>query len=214
MITSNKNSNSKKQPQPQPVNDSKHNKPMNKKLFITGFTGSIGSHLVKAFRNRKWRVVPWDPRVNSAKAMVARKEKADALIIAHGGDGANQYEVFAKNTFSVSNILRQIDGLLKPGGCVIVLTSRRALRPTEEEWEYAAAKAAAHAYALALYRSRPHLRITAIAPGWVQSRLARRLGATKVIPVGQLCDLIAACVAADKVRIPQLFLEPLGSSEF
>ncbi len=189
-------------------------KTMSKKLILTGFQGSIGRPLAKAFRNRKWKVVPWDPRVQSAQAMATEAGKADALILAHGGAAASQDEVFSKNTFSVSKILGQIGLLLKSNGCVIVLTSRRALRPIEAEWDYAAAKAAAHAYARALYKSRPDLRITAIAPGWVESRIARQAQVGEVIPAGQLCDLIAACVAADKVRIPELFLEPLGSSEF
>ena len=111
------------------------------RAIITGYHGSIGSALIEKFTNQGWLVEGWDPR-NSPPP----KHRADALILAHGGETGFPVDIFEKNAISVGTILSIATQMVEPNGAVIVLTSRRAVVPTVAEWDYAAAKAAAHAY--------------------------------------------------------------------
>jgi hypothetical protein len=178
-------------------------------VAITGFTGSIGSALLKGFEEAKWETIPWDPRLSNYTP-----KKVDCLVLAHGGHGVDGLKTFEKNTFVTSLILKNFLSFLNKDGCVILISSRRALRPTVAEWHYAAAKAAAHAYLQSLYQEFPRTRFTAICPGWVESRWAKDEQAEKTIPVKELCDLVVLVASSKGMRIPEIFIEPIGDAQF
>ena len=178
-------------------------------VIITGVTGSIGSALVEIFSQDGWEVIGWDCRNGDPP-----RTPADALVVAQGGNGNNTQEVYEKNTLSVGRVLYIAPRLVKEGGAIIVLTSRRAVRPTLDEWDYAAAKAAAHAYTRALYRAYPSLRITAIACGWVASKMAVEGNAKSVIAVEQLGNMIRLLVECTTMRVPEIVIEPIGDAEY
>ena len=186
---------------------------------ITGGNGSIGQALVVEFNRRSlvgqapWTVVPWNLRLVPNYSSANPEDRWDALVLAHGGYGKDSQAFYENNTLTVERILRRIDELVKPTGCVILVASRRAIRPTIDEWDYSAAKAAARAYALALYRDRPQRRITVVSPGWVESKQATRDYSGPVIPVLELCRLIRLVVESPGLRIPEIALEPLGSNQ-
>ncbi len=181
----------------------------NKLVSITGFNGSIGGSLVDVFASRDWDVYKWDLR-----DVFSEPPQADVLILSHGGDHEKMEEVFEKNVFSFRGVIKHLESYLKPDGALILLSSRRAILPTEEELDYSASKAAAHAYVRGLYKSHPNLRITCICPGWVESEMADTAHAKRVISKKDLSDLIYLVGNSTSMRIPEILIEPIGDSEF
>jgi len=181
------------------------------KVTITGASGSIGRALLDHFDwNPAYSVDAWDPRAQHKPFGF----RSDALILCHGGDkDPTTAGMFDSNALSVGSILHRIDELVKRDGIVIVFTSRRSICPTIEEWDYSAAKAAARAYSMALYKSHPQLRVTTIAPGWVESDMAKEAGISNPIPIAELARLVEVLVVNQGMRIPEIVLEPIGDNQ-
>lgn len=181
-----------------------------KNIVITGYSGSIGTKLVELLSKENY-IIKWD----------VRKEKfptaqCDVIIFLHGGFGNSFEETFNKNVRFISEELPNLlkNNLIPNNSQIILFTSRRAIRPSERSWDYSAAKAACHAYVLALYRAYPKLKITAISPGWVESKMAAEHNAENVIPLNDLCNLVKCLIENNNMRIPEIFIEPIGESDF
>lgn len=184
---------------------------MNKTIIITGFRGSIGSFLKEFFSSLGYKVVDWDIR----KCVALPVKKFDAIIFCHGGYGNGFLDSFIKNiSFFSIEIPKLKKVILKNNAQLIVFTSRRAIRPTEQSWDYAASKAAVHTYCRALYKDNPSLKITAISPGWVESKIAKCYNVKSVIPLKEIGYLLKCLLENHNMRIPEIFIEPIGDSNW
>lgn len=180
-----------------------------KKCLIIGINGSIGKKMKNVFSSEKWEVFSLDTRTQKWN-----DDKFDCIIFANGGDGDSFDSVFQKN---VKDLLKNIQfaiGSLNKNGSLFIFNSRRSIRPLLDDIIYSAAKSASHSIVQAYYRSMPNLRITSVCPAWVESNMAIKGNAKRVIPVEELCRLILGIAELEHVRIPELKIEAIGDNEF
>ena len=156
-------------------------------VLVTGATGSIGSAICSALQ-----ATPYNQRDPLSQPIA----KCNHLIVAHGSENS----VWEANVHSLLQVLSAIEVT----GRTIVLCSRRSLIPTVQELEYSASKAAAYAICRAHYDNGRN--ITALCPGWVESRMATTAKATTVIPTMEIVSTIQWLLSI-KSRVRELLIE-------
>jgi short-subunit dehydrogenase len=157
------------------------------KILISGATGSIGRALLSELG------------ATSYNARLLPEASCDHLIIAHGGERGDMYQA------NVSSLLRMLE-TIQVRGRTIVFCSRRSLIPTVSELHYSASKAAAYAACRAFYEEGRN--ITALCPGWVESRMSQEAGASNAIPMGHITKTVRWLLSIPETRVREILLEP------
>lgn len=178
-------------------------------ILITGSTGSVGSKITKIL-SKNHRVTCIDPRNGPSNKL----QKYDLCLMMHGGHHSDGSATYIKNCEAISTNDASYIYSIKDNGCLIIMSSRRAVKPTMKEWNYAAAKAALRAYSLAIYKDYPNLRITCLCPGWIESKQATDEKIERVISCKDLANLIETIALTRSIRIPEIFMEPIGEAEY
>ncbi len=170
---------------------------MKKRIMITGANGSIGKAILD-YLSPNYVVESLDIRTSNPSG------KYDTMILCHGGGGKSYDEIFDKNVRSLSVFLRKLPAFLMPNGRIIVFISRRAILNDIREWDYSAAKSASLAYSRMLYHC--GINITALCPGWIESKMATENKAKVVISLSEICKIVEMLINSHS-RIREIMIE-------